>query len=376
MELHHLLEPKDEPRFGFEPWVVPVHGPNSHQEVCHSKGLQAYAKDAGRRLLDALKPKDFDERCKKIFHRGYLPACVLLRRQAWLKSKELEEAQVNVLFTLNAAAGCGVGKRFVEELERHPNFADLQGDPDFELYTAAVYSNWGEPSRAVRVCKDLEYDLPRVRTTRDPTFAKLARVRATITPTHKNANLAIEVARDFPDPFYQVRTSTLTRGAAYEVQRNYGAASEVADDLGSEFDAGTPSWWHSIQHRSLFARSTILREGIRCSHITLRTALKELIRAQYACALLDLVGLPVPDFRTSGYELPLAVLTPTAIIQYLGETRSLCDEEMDEIRYEALFGQSFRRAKADTWPLGFQAKVLETLCLRDPEMVGGHPDGL
>lgn len=162
MELHHVLAPKGEihKTLGFEPWVVPVH---RHPEVCHRKRLQQYANEAGRGLLDALNPEGFEERCKKSFDRGYLPASLLLRRNAWLKSPDYQTARQNLVFALNAAAGCGQGKSFVNEFECHESFIEFRADPDLQLYAASVHTNAGDPSRAASACDQLEATLSRVR---------------------------------------------------------------------------------------------------------------------------------------------------------------------------------------------------------------------
>jgi hypothetical protein len=267
----------------------------------------------------------------------------------------------------------------VKEVERDPRITDLRNDLDIQLYAASVRANAGDLSQARDVCKDLRAKLPLWRPTSSPIYAKLVRMTAITLPSKDNAEMAVELARDSADRDYHLATSGLVLASSYEVAREYKAARDVAEELSLELQHHSSSWWHSIQQRALLGRSTVLSEGSSCGPQAFRTALVELVRAQYAAAFLDFVGIPVPNPLTASGEPDLTVLTPTAIIHQFCETnpRSKSREEMKEtmreIRYEAIFERSARRQPFETWALGFQSPILDTLDSRDPAPVALAP---
>ena len=170
-------------------------------------------------------------------------------------------------------------------------------------------------------------------------------------------------AHDSPDRRYHLRTSRLALALAYENQRDYGLARAQAEELDLDFELGDVSWWHYVGQAFLKARSTFLSEQPLCLTQKFRPSLKALIRAQYAGAMLDFAGMPVPDFRMAG-EPQLVSMTPTEFIHWIGKRFKLSREEMTELRIEAIFDNRPLTYTA-TSPEGFQDNVLRTIRLRD-----------
>lgn len=367
LELHHVLGYKERIRgtFRLEPWVVPV-----HRDRCHRSGLQDYADEAGRGLLDSitLDPERFEQRCKTSFHRGNLPACLLLRRYAWaqaVKNENYSAARTNLLYALNAAAGSRLGNRFVRDIQKDAAFENFREDLDIKLYAASVHANAGNLSQAWITRDQLAMAVPRVRPASSATYAKLVRMTAILGATIRDAKEALNIARDSADPEYHQRTSRLALASAYEAQRNYNNARAQAELLLLGSQGRETSWWHSIEQLFLWSRAAFLSRGSLQMHASVRPQLTALIQAQYAAALLDFVGIPVPDFRTTSQVPNLACLTPTSVVHWVGGGLGLSKEYMTEIRREAILNTTSSPEEGQSRPTGFQEKVLATLRFRD-----------
>ncbi len=369
-EFHHILGRKDEIRekFGFEPWVVPVHSPSNS---CHRRGIQDYSDEAGRALLDAVakspnQSEEFEFLCKRAFYLGYFPASFLLRRVEFLNpNADPPVARRNLHIALIAASACSFGRPFVESLKNRPEFTALGLDRDAEtrLYFASAYTNTEDFLIARSLLNELASKLPRVYPSSSPAYSKLLRQTAITSPTVKGASEAMAWAHDSSDRQYHLRTSRLALALAYENQRDYGSARAQADELGLDFELGDVSWWHYVGQAFLKARSAFLSEQPLYLTQEFRPALKALIRAQYAGAVFDFAGMPVPDFRMAG-EPELVSMTPTEFVHWIGNRFKLSREAMTELRIEAIFDNRPNSCVA-TSPEGFQDKVLRTIRLRD-----------
>jgi len=375
LEDHHVLGNRKtiEKRFGFEPWIVPVHSESSENRECHRQRLQAYADMAAHRLMEAsaANPKDFDQVCRSNFQRGYLPACLFLRRRALLNSVEkrsLSEARNHYTYALVAAAGCNLGVEFIDTF---PGFIrDALGESDdFHTFEAVVHANAGRIFLAQQVYGQLASKVPRVHGAAGSLYAKVIRMAAFINPTEKNAGEALRIAKESADPIYQVRTSQLAVASAKEVDSKYEEAGEYAVELASDFKLHEPSWWHFIEHQFLLGR-TILRSKRTGSRHAIDAALRALIRAQYASAFLNFTGVPVRDYNTASEGTSLARLTPTDVIhRVVGEhEKSFPKERMVEIRREAIFGDSAPPLETQISPVGLQRLVLEVLSSPAPNV--------
>ena len=362
LEMHHLLAPRHEIEecFGVEPWVVPVH---RHPEVCHRKGLQSYADTAGRALLDARDPTQLELRCSFLFYDGNLPACLLLRKWAWDSSEDPSVGRQHALFTLVAAAGCNRGLEFVQHAMSTPERIHLRLDPDIRLYLAAAQANAGNIEPTAGLCAELDATRPGVRAASSAAFSKLSRMRATIHPNVKIASEAVAIARDSADPSYQSRTALLTLAAAYEAKRGHARAVDVAEELNRDSHVNRPSWWHEIQTQLLFARGYFRAQATHERSEQQREAMRSLIRAQYASAMLDFVGLPIPDFRSGGDRGTVVKLTPTDHVHWFSTMAGYTRGAMVDLRKEAIFG-GVSRGEGETRPLGFQAQIIDSLVER------------
>lgn len=373
LELHHVLGRRDDIKavFGRESWVVPVHAP---PERCHRHFLQDYAQIAGRRLLDGRETDGYEDRCRRAFYMGYLPACLYLHghRAGELHQAGHEDlAQQHLLLALNAAAGSGLGQPFVQELPAS-DLASLTDDVNVQLYIASARGNFGDLAAARTACRELEARLPRVRGHVTPEYAKANRTQAILLPSVKAGKEAVTISRDSHDPLYHGCTSRLSLASAYDAAADYGATLDVANELASLLRDGPTLWWHRIHHHLLLARATVLSAGGRPSAAVLRRACANLTRAQYAATFLDWVGIPLPDCHHPGHGGDLAALRPTDVLHWLSGILDFSRPELLAMRREALFGEPAARDPNETWPKGFQAQVLDTLCAGPADDVG-HP---
>lgn len=255
--------------------------------------------------------------------------------------------------------GCGLwawstaGRR-QKAHERRPLF-DQQ---DVRLYIASALANSGNLAPAAAVCADLEAARPRVRPASSQTFAKLVRLQGTISPNLKQGRNAVAIARDSADPTYHRRTSNLILASAFEASCNFNRAQQVVDELGPEMHECPGSMWHAIQYDMLAARSHLLSRNTGAIGPKGFDAVRALIRAQYASALLDFVGIPIPDFRLAKDNSAIVRLTPTQHIHWFCSALGLSKTKMLELRKGAVF-QGQTRAPHETWALGFQRTVLD-----------------
>src|SRR3984957_5975378 len=203
LEDHHVLATKKEIKavLGLEPWYIPVH--NSKYGKCHRKGLQVYADFAARKLLEKAEmigTRAEDQclrQCKEAFDIGNLPVPLSLRRLALFDAihrGQNTEALQHLLFGLNAAAGCGWGITFVEEIESDVRLHDLISNPDVRVYMGSVRANAGEITAARDMYQQIE--IPRVHRAATGDYAKHARMSSIVSPTLKAAKESLALGND------------------------------------------------------------------------------------------------------------------------------------------------------------------------------------
>lgn len=359
LELHHMLAPRLEIKkeYGIEPWVVPVHG---HPDRCHRKGLQDYANYAGRVLLDLRDPSALDSHATDFFYDGYLPASLLLRKWAWNESMPTAGAREQLRYTLIAAAGT---RRGLAYLSTPKASSDLQlAEPDTELlvYLTAAQANSGDVKHARRVFHELDVAKPRVRAATSSINSKLSRVRATIFPDLISARQAVQISRDSSDAHYQTLTALLTLSSAYEASHRFRSALDLGLQIEEDNDRPRLSWWHKIQIQGLVGRATLLASSQSLVRRDRREAMKRLLRAQYAAAMLDFAGLPVPEFRQTSLGGTVARVTPTDAVHWFSYLMEFSKEEMLEMRREAILGERCGSAVYE-WPLGLQRELIDSI---------------
>jgi len=368
LEDHHVLATRKEIEdvLGLEPWHIPVH--NSKYGKCHRKGLQVYADFAARKLLEKaamIGTTAEDERLrqsKEAFDFGYLPVPLSLRRLALFNAihrGQNAEAHQHLLFGLNAAAGCGWGLAFVEEIESDVRLHDLISSPDVRVYMGSVRANAGEIIAARDTYQQIE--IPRVHGAATGDYAKHARMSSIVSPNLRAAKESLAIANDSRDRAYHSRTSLLAVASAHEQVLDYSAARDDANELSSNLMEGNISWWHYIEQQLLVGRILILSEGLQPTAESIRQGFHALIRAQYDSAFFDFRGVPTVDFRLAGQK-DVTLLTATEAIHYFARRFQITKGQITELRCESILGTGYVKDWKERVPGEFQGKVLNTLC--------------
>lgn len=359
LEIHHCLAPRHEVEdlFGLEPWGVPV-----HKSDCHRRCLQHDATTAGIALMRAVGPHNFESRCRQLSGSGLLSDSLLL---SWHRFRQLEdegsrtevvEPENRLMFAIGDAAGSRMGLMFANYVET--SFEDLLSSKH-RLYLPNVYTNHDLVRRARSDLHELRTNEPRTHPTRSPFYAKFCRAEATVNPSQKWLDDLSLVAKDAADPVYNGYTARLIEALINEAEQNYVRALATLSRLMSEMVGKDVSWWHRLVLCASYGRLLYL-DAPNDRHQR-REALWFLIRAQYIAALLDLVGLPILDWRSGG-QPKLTAKHPGHAVRWITSAHDLGESELTEIRREAIFGEppfpSYPRA-----PRGLQDEIIKTLHL-------------